>query len=1008
MPNIKSIFKKEPTPDISSSPSSTGLSKLFHRHDSKKDLNTPTSSTAPSPVPSNNRNHNHNYNHNQIQNNVNTNTTSSPVAVPSPASPHPVAGSTSSPITPPPHSTMRRAASINTLKRRNTNPIQSTTTAAANNNVNHHTKDTHTNGNSHTHHSSSGTNLHAPGFLNRHRSNSEKGPIHPGRKTLSKADTFAHLNQIDTRNAQKQQLRSSRAPSNHASPVGHHGDKIVYNPYGLNKTATQERPKNTSFYMSGINDGERVLANPVASPNDYLPDYLKQTHINLLEDFEIDVGTRKLGDGGSSDVRIINACNNKKSLFALKRFTLLSKETDEEFYKRVLKEYVLHHQASKSRHVVDVIAILRIQSQSNLTRGWGMVMEFCGGGDLFSLIVKPGWKNTSLAEKYCLFKQISYGVKFLHDNDIVHRDLKPENVLLDANGLAKLCDFGVSEFGHETPGDFSSPVKLSTAYVGSPPYSPPEVMLLKEKSSTEIKNFAYDPFKMDCWGLGMMLFCLIYGGVPFQQSSPNDHAFRDYKFSHKRFCTDHHTFKDNIEYPKGPGSEFKLAAKFENTGASRVAWKLCDPSPNTRYNMDMLFADPWFKGLEMCIYEHPDQEVNPFVLPGTGNNVDTHPSFSSGYTSTTNSQVPSRRGTFTSRKVATNNGYDSHDESLHTPIKSMLDLTDVTDKVNKTTLKENSQFLNHNNPPPTTNGNTAATTTNGDVSSSNASLHSLDDTSNKLKSRLDPGVANNAPMINEVLSAAGSVSVSGSASASASASGSSSSSSPMNSAPSSVDKINQAASPVNGNNLPAVEESDIEHEECDSMLALDFKHTNPIPHSPIEEFPSIPIPKKETTATTGGENIPIPVEEVPLDSKIECEPLTEIKDEDEGEQEDVEDDRFKTSLNIPPSPKPNFNSDEFAKESSPSSLTQEDASFCGPAESIISTDNTNKPTNNEGEENIGENQQGFCTLADLKIPVLKEATDLQLNKDGSCELGYKIKKHHHTEVSNVSNTGTRR
>ena len=66
--------------------------------------------------------------------------------------------------------------------------------------------------------------------------------------------------------------------------------------------------------MSGINDGERVLANPVASPNDYLPDYLKQTHINLLEDFEIDVGTRKLGDGGSSDVRIINACNNKKSL----------------------------------------------------------------------------------------------------------------------------------------------------------------------------------------------------------------------------------------------------------------------------------------------------------------------------------------------------------------------------------------------------------------------------------------------------------------------------------------------------------------------------------------------------------------------------------------------------------------------------------------------------------------------------------------------------------------------
>ena len=146
----------------------------------------------------------------------------------------------------------------------------------------------------------------------------------------------------------------------------------------------------------------------------------------------------------------------------------MSKETDEDFYKRVLEEYKIHRKAAISRHVVDAFAILRIQSQSNLTRGWGMVMEFCGGGDLFSVIVKPGWKSTPLAEKYCLFKQIAYGVKFLHDHDIVHRDLKPENVLLDANGLAKLCDFGVSEFGHEVPEDFSSPVKLSTAYVGSP------------------------------------------------------------------------------------------------------------------------------------------------------------------------------------------------------------------------------------------------------------------------------------------------------------------------------------------------------------------------------------------------------------------------------------------------------------------------------------------------------------------------------------------------------------
>ena len=51
----------------------------------------------------------------------------------------------------------------------------------------------------------------------------------------------------------------------------------------------------------------------------------------------------------------------------------------------------------------------------------------------FQLLLNPVG-SLLLAEKYCLFKQIAYGVKFLHDHDIVHRDLKPENVLLDANG----------------------------------------------------------------------------------------------------------------------------------------------------------------------------------------------------------------------------------------------------------------------------------------------------------------------------------------------------------------------------------------------------------------------------------------------------------------------------------------------------------------------------------------------------------------------------------------------
>jgi protein-serine/threonine kinase len=504
----------------------------------------------------------------------------------------------------------------------------------------------------------------------RARSTSDSRQMIKEPKKLSKAETLAHLQAINTKNSKMVQ---NRPQTPLASTPSAHGDKIVYNPYGLNKNPTQELPKNTSFYLSGTNDGERVLANPVRNPNDFLPEDMQQEHVNLLEDYEIDVGSKKLGDGGSSDVRIINAKNHKKECYALKRFILLSKETDEEFYDRVSKEFIISKKLSKSRHVLDTLTLVRIQSQQNLSRGWGLVLEFCSGGDLFGNIVKPGWRRFPIAEKFCLWKQVCYGVKFLHDLDIVHRDLKPENVLLDANGVAKLCDFGVSEYGHEVPHDFTSPIKTHTAYIGSPPYSPPEVMLLKEKSHAEAKGFAYDPFKMDCWGLGMLLFCMIYSNVPFQLASPTDHGYRDYKFSHNRFCSDHPGFRVNNDFTKGPGLEFKWAAQFQSTGASRVAWKLCDPSPNNRYTLETLFKDPWFTSLEMCIYEHPDQNVNPFVLPGTGNNVNGSSTAQSTSTSAPNSQAPSRRATLKNEHpFALEDG-----DGLSSPFRSMLDLVDV-------------------------------------------------------------------------------------------------------------------------------------------------------------------------------------------------------------------------------------------------------------------------------------------------------------------------------------------
>lgn len=435
-------------------------------------------------------------------------------------------------------------------------------------------------------------------------------------------------------------------------------EKIKYNPYGINKLALNEPRHSTLFYLTGGADaGGRVVANPVADPNAYLPEELHQNHVNLLDDFEFENADKKVGDGGSGEVRIVSLNANRKKLYALKKFSLFSKESDEEFYKRAAKEYIISRRVGGLRHVVSTLALLRVQSQGNTTRGWGMLMSLCEGGDLFSIIIKLGWKRASLAERYCIFKQIAYGLKYLHDHDVVHRDLKPENILLDRDGMAKICDFGVSDYGHEEPGNFDSELHLSHSYVGSPPYSPPEVMMLREMLASETKKHPYNSFKMDHWGLGMLLFCIVYAGVPFQQSSVNDSHYRDYKFSRDRYASDNPSFKNNDDYTRGPGSEFKWAAQFHSAGAARVAWKLCDPSVNSRYDLDMLFNDTWFKELEMCVYEHPDQHVDPFIFH---DRLSTSGSLNSG------SHTPTRKNTSFGR-------IDS-DVGLHTPIRSMLDL----------------------------------------------------------------------------------------------------------------------------------------------------------------------------------------------------------------------------------------------------------------------------------------------------------------------------------------------
>ena len=156
---------------------------------------------------------------------------------------------------------------------------------------------------------------------------------------------------------------------------------------------------------------------------------------------------------------------------------------------------VFYHRQLKHKNIVKLYEVIKTESHL-----W-LVMEYCDGNELFYYIYEK--RRLTYEECQRIFSQIVMGISYVHKLNLSHRDLKLENILLadKKKTVVKLTDFGfVREYDPRQR-------KLLSTVCGTTVYMAPELL----------KNENYSGFAADIWALGVILYTMFYGVMPFDE-----------------------------------------------------------------------------------------------------------------------------------------------------------------------------------------------------------------------------------------------------------------------------------------------------------------------------------------------------------------------------------------------------------------------------------------------------------------------------------------------------------
>ncbi|KAF3770545.1 serine/threonine-protein kinase hal4 [Cryphonectria parasitica EP155] len=251
-----------------------------------------------------------------------------------------------------------------------------------------------------------------------------------------------------------------------------------------------------------------------------------------------------------------------EKLYAVKEFRRRPEETEKKYSKRLTAEFCI---SSSLRHpnVIHTLDLLK-----DAKGDYCEVMEFCPGGDLYTLVLAAS--KLEVQEADCYFKQMMRGVEYMHEMGVAHRDLKPENLLLTTNGGLKITDFGNGECFRMA---WENDAHMVSGLCGSAPYIAPEEYVDRE----------FDARAVDVWACGVIYMAMRTGRHLWRVAKKEEDEFYARYLEGRR---------DEEGY--GPIESLHRAR------CRNVIYSILDPNPTRRITASQVLKSEWGREIKLC------------------------------------------------------------------------------------------------------------------------------------------------------------------------------------------------------------------------------------------------------------------------------------------------------------------------------------------------------------------------------------------------------------------------